>query len=44
MPSAAVTAKTAINLCSKYEQYRRARWYIRQSPRQLVVGEGFEPS
>lgn len=44
IPSADVTTRTTINLCAKYERYRRARWAIPEAPEQLVVGEGFEPS
>ncbi|MEX0659306.1 MAG: group I intron-associated PD-(D/E)XK endonuclease [Egibacteraceae bacterium] len=43
MPSARITATTCINLCAKYERYRRARWAIPEAPEQLVVGGGFEP-
>ena len=42
-PSGDITNKTTINLCAKYERYRRARWRIPGSPEQLVVGGGFEP-
>ncbi len=37
-PTAAILAKRALTLCGKYERYRLT------GPRQMVVGEGFEPS
>ena len=38
IPTSAIKVRTSLNLCAKYERYRREPW------RQLVVGEGFEPS
>ncbi|HVM13461.1 MAG TPA: group I intron-associated PD-(D/E)XK endonuclease [Egibacteraceae bacterium] len=43
IPSRDVTTRTTINLCEKYERYRRARWHIPETAQQMVVGGGFEP-
>jgi hypothetical protein len=43
-PSAAITNRRTISLCEKYQQYWAGSWPLRAAPRQLVVGEGFEPS